>query len=80
MKVEEVRGRIDSLVELMREEKKLRVELLGLELVGPSGAVQKARERHDEIIAEVPAPRWCSPRADVSSSSPAASPSRWSPR
>ncbi len=48
-----VRKRIDELIELMREEQKLRVELLSLEMLGSNAVVRKSAVRHDEILAEI---------------------------
>ncbi len=48
-----IHKRIDELIELMREEQKLRVELLSLEMLGSNAVVRKSAERHDEILAEI---------------------------
>lgn len=49
----DVRQQIDKLLDLMREEQKLRIELLSLEMLGPQAVVRKSIERHDAILAEI---------------------------
>ncbi len=53
MKKADVRQEIDKLLELMREEQKLRIEILSLEMLGPQAVVRKNAERHDAILVEI---------------------------
>ena len=58
-----VRKRIDELIELMREEQKLRVELLSLEMLGSNAVVRKSAVRHDEILIHLDSLRIGSDRS-----------------